>query len=86
MDVSVVLPTYNRCGLLHQAIAALVNQKDHGLSYEIIVVDNNSPGATRRTIESYSSGDTRLRYAFEQRQGVAYALDPEHQVQDGKVA
>jgi glycosyltransferase involved in cell wall biosynthesis len=73
MDVSVVLPTYNRCGLLHQAISALLNQEAHGLSYEVIVVDNNSTDATRRTVESYSSGDRRLRYAFEQRQGVAYA-------------
>lgn len=73
MDVSVVLPTYNRCDVLGRAISALLNQEDDGLSYEVIVVDNNSTDATRQTVESYSSADGRLRYAFEQRQGVAYA-------------
>lgn len=71
--MSVVLPTYNRCGLLHQAISVLLNQEAAGLNYEVIVVDNNSTDATRRTVEFYASADRRLRYAFEQRQGVAYA-------------
>jgi glucosyl-dolichyl phosphate glucuronosyltransferase len=73
MDVSVVVPTYNRCGLLDQAISVLLNQEAPGLRYEVIIVDNNSTDATRRTVESYASGDGRVRYAFEQRQGVAYA-------------
>ncbi len=72
MDISVVVATYNRSHLLDKAIQALLNQKTSGLEYEIIVVDNNSTDQTEETINSYVKHDSRVRYIFEKRQGVAY--------------
>jgi glucosyl-dolichyl phosphate glucuronosyltransferase len=72
MDISVVMSTYNRCDLLDQDIQALLNQQTDGLEYEVIVVDNNSTDKTAAKIASHAERDSRLRYIFEPRQGVAY--------------
>jgi glucosyl-dolichyl phosphate glucuronosyltransferase len=72
MDISVVMSTYNRCGLLDQDISALLGQKINGLEYEVIVVDNNSTDPTAEKIAAYARQDRRIRYIFEGRQGVAY--------------
>jgi glycosyltransferase involved in cell wall biosynthesis len=72
MDISVVMSTYNRCHLLDQDIEALLNQQTDGLTYEVILVDNNSTDKTAAKIASYAERDSRIRYIFEGRQGVAY--------------
>jgi len=74
VDVSVVISTYNGADSLPGALDSVLNQEDlDGVSYEIIVVDNNSHDATRAVIESFiAPGAGRLRYVFEPRQGVSY--------------
>lgn len=72
MDISVVMSTYNRCDLLDKDLEALLNQKANGLEYEVIVVDNNSTDKTAEKLASYARPDSRVRYVFEGRQGVAY--------------
>lgn len=43
MDVSVVIPTFNRCGLLRQTIPALASQQTNDdTRYEVIFVSNGS--------------------------------------------
>lgn len=43
MHISVVIPTFNRAGLLRQSIAALAGQQlDDGCTYEVIFVSNGS--------------------------------------------
>jgi glycosyltransferase involved in cell wall biosynthesis len=72
MDISVVMPTYNRCHLLDQDIEALLGQKTRGLAYEVIIVDNNSADQTAEKVASHARRDSRIRYFLETRQGVAY--------------
>lgn len=72
MDVSVVMSTYNRAHVLGAAIEALLRQETGGLAYEVLIVDNNSTDHTKQVIESYARNDSRLRYVFEKKQGVAY--------------
>ncbi|MBV9760467.1 MAG: glycosyltransferase family 2 protein [Acidobacteriaceae bacterium] len=66
------MSTYNRCDLLDQDIAALLNQQAEGIEYEVILVDNNSTDKTAEKIAEYTRRDERIRYIFEGRQGVAY--------------
>lgn len=73
MDISVVLSTYNRCGILSKALQCLALQDAPGIEYEIIVVDNNSTDRTRQIVESFTARDKRFRYLFEGRQGLSYA-------------
>ncbi len=72
-EVSVVMSTYNRRQALPDALESLMSQKTGGVSYEVIVVDNNSTDRTREVVESFvAGGGPPLRYVFEPRQGVSF--------------
>jgi glycosyltransferase involved in cell wall biosynthesis len=72
-NLSVVISTYNRCGLLAEALDRLLAQEANGVRYEVITVDNNSTDQTRQVVESFiERGHSNLRYVFESRQGVSY--------------
>ena len=74
VDVSVVISTYNRCTLLARALESLQNQDTADVSYEILVVDNNSTDETRAvTQRMINATPGRLRYVFESKQGLSYA-------------
>ena len=72
-DISVVIPTYNRCQVVTEAIQSVLAQQSDGLRYEVIVVDNNSPDNTREVVSSFSNGKIPVRYVFAGQQGNAYA-------------
>jgi glycosyltransferase involved in cell wall biosynthesis len=70
-NVSVILPTYNRVGLLRTAIEALLRQSAPADSYEIVVVNNNSTDGTADLLASLD--DPRVHTATEPRQGLSFA-------------
>ena len=73
-DVSAVISTYNRCEMLGVALDRLLDQQSCEVSYEVIVVDNNSTDRTRQMVESFiERGHSNLHYIFEPRQGVSHA-------------
>ncbi len=67
-DISVVIPTHNRCELLKRAISSVLNQTIR--SKKIIVVDN---GSTDNTYEMISSLFPEITYIHEKRRGVSIA-------------
>ena len=69
MQVSVILPTYNCCDLLREAIASILDQ-DFG-DFELLVIDDGSTDATRQRVEAFA--DPRIRYHFQPNRGVAAA-------------
>ena len=73
-EITVIISTYNRSEMLAGAIESVLEQESEGVSYEVIVVDNNSSDRTREVVEGYiERGQENLRYVFEGRQGVSYA-------------
>lgn len=56
--VSIVLPTYKRAHVLPDAIQSVLNQTYTNL--ELIIVDDNSPDATREVVASFD--DPRIHY------------------------
>jgi len=75
LDVTVILCTHNRCeelaGALHSISASQVAES---LTWEVLVVDNNSTDQTRNVVEEFCRRDPgRFRYIFEPRQGLSYA-------------
>ena len=74
-DISIVIPTYNRCRQLEPVLEALLAQDTGGATYEVIVVDNNSRDGTRAVVEKAMASDSfgLIRYVFEPRQGVSHA-------------
>ena len=75
MDLSVIICTYNRALSLITTLQALVVQETlPSLSWEIIVVDNNSTDNTRAVVERFAEkSELSLTYAFEPRQGQSHA-------------
>lgn len=77
LDFSVAIPTYNGSQRLAMVLECLRWQiNTYNLSWEIIVVDNNSTDDTATTIKRCQQEwgqHIPLVYAFEPRQGAAYA-------------
>lgn len=74
LEVSVVIPTYNRSELLRGAVLSLLQQDTERSTFEIVIVDNNSSDDTKAVVESLMESDSgSIRYVQEHRQGNAYA-------------
>ncbi|MBT9313128.1 hormogonium polysaccharide biosynthesis glycosyltransferase HpsE [Leptothoe kymatousa] len=77
LDFSVAIPTYNGGSRLPMVLECLRWQLNaHELSWEVIVVDNNSTDNTAEIVHKYQkqwNQQIPLRYAFEAKQGAAYA-------------
>ena len=67
-DISVVIPTFNRCELLKRAVSSVFNQTIP--IREIIIVDN---GSTDNTGEMIASLFPKTIYIHEKRKGVSFA-------------
>jgi glucosyl-dolichyl phosphate glucuronosyltransferase len=77
MKVSVILCTYNRCQSLQAAMESVaISQMPDSVSWEVLVVDNNSKDQTRDVVENFiEKYPGRFRYLFEAQQGKSYALN-----------
>ena len=67
-EISVIIPTYNRCDLLKRAIYSVIKQTI--TPKEIIVVDN---GSTDQTYQMVSSLFPEINYFIEKKRGVSAA-------------
>jgi glycosyltransferase involved in cell wall biosynthesis len=72
MEVTIIISTYNRREKVKGAIESVLSQQGEAVSYEVIVVDNNSRDGTREVVREYER-EAGVRYVFEERQGVSYA-------------
>jgi glucosyl-dolichyl phosphate glucuronosyltransferase len=77
VDVSVVLATYNRASSLRAALksfSSLVFPPE--LTWELLVVDNNSTDSTPQVVEGFTREvEFPVRYLFEKKQGRSAALN-----------
>ena len=67
-EISVIIPTYNRCDLLKRAINSVIKQTI--TPKEIIIVDN---GSTDQTYQMVSSLFPEINYLIEKKRGVSAA-------------
>lgn len=63
--VSVVIPTYNRCGMLRRTLESLAAQRFPAGGFEVIVSDDGSSDATADVARSFSHR-LDLRYHFQE--------------------
>ncbi len=67
MDISVIIPTYNRCEVLKRAINSVLAQTHK--AKEIIVIDDGSNDKTLQIIEEFPS----IKYFYQDNSGVSSA-------------
>ncbi len=70
LNISVVIPTYNRAHLVTRAVKSVLNQTKPPA--EIIVVDDGSQDDTREQLGPF---ETQIRYIHQPNQGAAVARD-----------
>jgi glycosyltransferase involved in cell wall biosynthesis len=70
---TIIICTFNRASLLEKALNALLEQTFGREEFSVVVVDNNSSDETPRVVESFSNRGLRIKYVFEERQGIAFA-------------
>ncbi|HEY9850637.1 MAG TPA: hormogonium polysaccharide biosynthesis glycosyltransferase HpsE [Leptolyngbyaceae cyanobacterium] len=77
LDFTVAIPTYNGENRLPEVLERLRAQiNTESISWEIIVVDNNSSDRTKKIVEDYQknwSCPYPIRYYYEQKQGAGFA-------------
>lgn len=77
--VSVIIPTYNRWPMLHEAVESVLRQSYK--EFELIVVDDGSEDGTSAKLEGYGSA---LRVVSQPRRGVAAARNLGVRSSDGR--
>lgn len=65
---SVIIPTYNRAGLLRHTLDSLVRQSLPDAQYEVIVIDDGSSDSTADVVEEYRER-LNLHYFFQEDKG-----------------
>lgn len=61
---SIILPTFNRAHMIHEAIKSVINQT-HKV-WELIVVDDGSTDNTKEVVEEFVKIDKRIKYIFQE--------------------
>lgn len=69
MSISIIIPTYNRLGMVARAVDSVLNQSFK--NFELVVVDDGSTDATEKFIGACK--DSRLKYFKTEHRGVAHA-------------
>ena len=77
MNITVILCTYNRCHSLAEALHSVAGSKlPSSVTWEVLVVDNNSHDQTREVVEDFCRQHPgRFRYLFEPQPGKSHALN-----------
>ena len=71
IQVSAVIPTYNRLSTLKRALDSVLRQE--GPSFEILVVDDGSRDATRHLVEGTPSVKVQTQYFYQTNRGPSAA-------------
>ena len=75
-EVSIIIATHNRCQNLRAVLNDLMQIRIDGLSYEIIIVDNNSNDQTKEVVQEFQGKlPEKIVYLLEPRQGKSFALN-----------
>jgi len=74
MELTVLIPTYNRAGVLRRCLKALLAQEVPGVAWEIVVVDDGSTDATPQLVQGVAAdAPVPVRYLRQANRGPAAA-------------
>ena len=82
---SILIATFNRAAVLQKTLESLASLQPEG-SWEVIVIDNNSPDDTPQVVEAATrTFPVPLRYVFEPEPGRSAALNSGFQAARGAI-
>ena len=81
-QVSVIVPCYNQGVYLKEALNSILRQTYK--NWECIIVDDGSIDQTRTVTESYIEIDKRIKYIYQENQGVCIARNNAIKISKGK--
>jgi glycosyltransferase involved in cell wall biosynthesis len=70
MNISVIIPTYNRGHFIREAIDSVLNQDLRGCSIELIIVDDGSTDNTADIVKTYGAA---VKYMYQKNRGAGAA-------------
>src|SRR5687767_1309912 len=70
IELSVIIPTRDRCDLLDKTLQSILAQTCAPISFEVIIVDNGSTDATARISAEYAQRFKNFNYIFEEKPGL----------------
>ncbi len=87
MDFSIIISTYNRSEMLKTTLNSIRNlYVSDDMSWELIIVDNNSNDNTRNVVKEFSATNKiRTKYIYEIKQGKPYALNSALKIAKGNI-
>lgn len=80
-DISFIIPTYNRAGIVSNAVESIKGQSNP--HWELIIVDDGSTDETSLVISNYLD-DKRIHYIFQKNSGVSVARNAGAKIAGGK--
>ncbi len=84
--ISAIISTYNREKFLPDLFKSIQNQSLDSNKFEIIIVDNNSPGNTKElSMNLKKNSSFSVQYFLEKKQGLSYARNRGIEVAKGKI-
>jgi len=84
-DISIIICTYNRADTLSNTLNSFIKTSKQNITYEILVIDNNSTDMTKNVCMSYRGIDSNIQYHFEQKQGLSEARNTGVKISKGKI-
>lgn len=85
MQVSIIIPTFNRSDVIIRSLASWVLQDLDSNAYEVIVVDNNSTDDSAQLIKEFISDKPNFHYLLEKKAGSTFARHAGARVAKGEI-
>lgn len=67
LDVSIIIPVYNKMEQLEQSLYFIAHQIDIGVALEVVVIDDGSTQPVKNIIDSYADKIPNLKYLYLER-------------------
>ena len=64
MKFSIILPTFNRAQMIHNAIESVLNQTYK--NWELVIIDDGSTDNTKEIVNNFQKEDKRIKYIFQE--------------------